>query len=150
MARCNASGSRASRSRSRRAAPRCRRTSSPNAAWACPGAHDVDLTLDDDQRLLADSARQLLERAYPSSAVRAAEEAPDGFSHDLWEQAIELGWPGIALPEVCGGAGYGLLELAIVAEELGRSAATLPLLPSYAAALPLLSAGSAAQQARWL
>ncbi len=110
----------------------------------------MDLTLDADQRLLADSARQLLERSYPTAEARRAEELPDGFSADLWRQAIDLGWPGIALPEACGGAGYGVLELAVLAEELGRAAATLPLLPSYAATLPLLWAGSDTARARWL
>ena len=109
----------------------------------------MDLTLDDDQRLLADSARQLFERTYPTTA-RRIEELPERSSAELWTQAVDLGWPGIALPEACGGAGYGLLELAILAEELGRAAVTLPLLSSYAATLPLVSAGTAAQQARWL
>jgi alkylation response protein AidB-like acyl-CoA dehydrogenase len=110
----------------------------------------MDLTLDDDQKLLAESARQLFERTYTTESARQAEEQPDGFSTDLWKQAVELGWPGIALPEPVGGAGYGVLELAILAEELGRGAATLPVLPSYAATLPLLWAGSESVRARWL
>src|SRR6185312_12840905 len=99
---------------------------------------------------LAESARQLFERTYTTESARAAEASPDGFSADLWKQAVELGWPGIALPEDCGGAGYGALELAVLAEELGRGAATLPLLSSYAATLPILWAGSEAVRARWL
>jgi alkylation response protein AidB-like acyl-CoA dehydrogenase len=111
----------------------------------------VDLTLDDDQRLLAESARQLFERTYPTSEARKAEERPERFSAELWTQAGELGWPGIALPEDVGGAGYGVLELAVLAEELGRAAVTLPLLTSYAAALPLLRAGrDAPARERWL
>src|SRR5262249_43188471 len=77
-----------------------------------PAERVVHLTLDDDQKLLAESARQLFERSYTTEAAREAEVAPDGFSVDLWKQAVELGWPGIALPEDVGGAGYGLLELA--------------------------------------
>ena len=110
----------------------------------------MDLTLDDDQRLLAESARQLLERTYPTSEARKAEERPERFSAELWTQAGELGWPGIALPEDVGGAGYGVLELAVLAEELGRAAVTLPLLTSYAATLPLLRAGPAPARERWL
>ena len=110
----------------------------------------MDLTLDDDQKLLAESARQLFERTYTTEAARHAEEQTDGFSADLWKQVVELGWPGIALPEESGGAGYGPLELAVLAEELGRGAATLPLLSSYSATLPLLWAGGDALRARWL
>ena len=111
----------------------------------------MDLTLDDDQRLLAESAHQLFERTYPTSEARKAEERPERFSAELWTQAGELGWPGIALPEDVGGAGYGVLELAVLAEELGRAAVTLPLLTSYAAALPLLRTGrDAPARERWL
>ena len=110
----------------------------------------MDLTLDDDQKLLAESARQLFERTYTTESARDAEEQPDGFSADLWKHAVDLGWPGIALPEECGGAGYGLLELAVLAEELGRGAATLPLLSSYAATLPVLWAASDSVRDRWL
>jgi alkylation response protein AidB-like acyl-CoA dehydrogenase len=110
----------------------------------------MDLTLDDDQLLLAESARQLFERSYTTESARDAESQPDGFSAELWKQAVELGWPGIALPEDCGGAGYGTLELAVLAEELGRGAATLPLLSSYAATLPVLWAGSESVRTRWL
>ncbi len=110
----------------------------------------MDLNLDDDQRLLADSARQLFERTYPTAEARNAEELPERFSRDLWTQTAELGWPGIALPEDCGGAGYGLLELSILAEELGRAAVTSPLLSSYAATLPMLWASDGAARERWL
>ena len=110
----------------------------------------MDLTLDDDQRLLADSARQLFERTYPTTEVRTVEALPERFSRGLWSQVTELGWPGIALPEANGGAGYGMLELAILAEELGRAAVTVPLLSSYAATLPVLWSGSAATREAWL
>src|SRR6476646_10731876 len=110
----------------------------------------MDLTFDDDQLLLAESARQLFERTYTTESAREAEEQPEGFSADLWKQAVELGWPGIALPEDWGGAGYGALELAVLAAELGRGAATLALLSSYAAPLLPLRAVSDAVQARCL
>jgi alkylation response protein AidB-like acyl-CoA dehydrogenase len=110
----------------------------------------VDLTLNEDQRLLGESARQLFERTYTTESVRDAEASADGFSAELWKQTCALGWPGIALPEEHGGAGYGALELCVVAEELGRGAATLPLLSSYAATLPILWSGSEAVRARWL
>jgi alkylation response protein AidB-like acyl-CoA dehydrogenase len=109
----------------------------------------MDLTLDDDQRLLAESARQLFERSYTTESARAAEATSEGFSPERSQQACERGWPGIARPEECGGAGYGGLELCVLAEELGRGAATLPLLSSYAATLPLLWAGSPAARDRW-
>jgi len=111
----------------------------------------VDLTYTDEQELLARSARQLLEQVSTSEEVRRAEQTPDGYPDKTWATAAELGWPGIALPAEWGGAGQGVLELAVLAEELGRAACTLPLLPSFAfGAVPLLAAGRAEQRARWL
>ena len=116
-----------------------------------PGAPGtMDLTLDDDQRLLADSARQLFERTYTTESAREAEERPDGFSR----RALGAGGRARLARHR---AARGLrrrrlrpLELAILAEELGRGAATLPLLSSYAATLPLLWSGSESRRARWL
>jgi alkylation response protein AidB-like acyl-CoA dehydrogenase len=61
-----------------------------------------------------------------------------------------LGWLGLALPEAHGGSGLGLVETAIVLEELGRAAWPGPYLETLAVAWALEVAGGAAQQARWL
>ena len=112
----------------------------------------MDLTLDDDQRLLAESARQLFERTYPTSEARKAEERPERFSADLWTQAGELGWPGIALPEDVGGAGYGVAR-ARGARRGARAGARspCPCCRRTRPPLPLLWAGAdAAARERWL
>lgn len=111
----------------------------------------MDLTYSDEHRLLVEAARRFLREASPPAVVREVEESDAGFSGKLWTEAAALGWPGITLPEAFGGSGRGLLDLAVLAEELGRSAFTSPLLPSVAlAALPLLWAGTDPQQRRWL
>jgi acyl-CoA dehydrogenase len=69
----------------------------------------------------------------------------------LWLQVAELGWPAAAIPEAYGGFGFGRVALCAIAEEVGRAAAPLPLMPSiYLAAEALLIAGSEAQKQRWL
>src|SRR6476659_4628856 len=98
----------------------------------------MDLTLDDDQLLLAESARQLFERTYTTESAREAEEQPEGFSVDLWTQAIELGWPGHGPPEGLRGRGCWAAGARGVGREARPGAATLPLLSSYAATLPVL------------
>ena len=45
---------------------------------------------------------------------------PAGFTDDLWQQLVELGWTGLLVPEAQGGAGAGLLETCIVLEQMGR------------------------------
>src|SRR5437016_13391578 len=98
----------------------------------------MDLTLDDDQRLLVEAARGFLQRACPSAVVRKLDATDDGFTPELWEQFVDLGWSGMALPAATGGAGAGITELCLVAEELGRVALSSPLFTSVAGgALPI-------------
>jgi alkylation response protein AidB-like acyl-CoA dehydrogenase len=109
----------------------------------------MDFGLTDDQRDIQRTARDLLaERAKPE---RVREHAEAGrMDTELWRELSELGWPGIALAEEHGGQGLGAIELSILCEELGRSLAPVPFLPSVLAATVIEHGGSAEQQSRWL
>ncbi len=109
----------------------------------------MDFGLSDEQREIQRTARELLaERARPE---RVREHAESGRSDDrLWRELSELGWPGIAIAERYGGQGLGAVELAILCEELGRTLAPVPFLPSVLAATLIEHAGSAEQRERWL
>jgi alkylation response protein AidB-like acyl-CoA dehydrogenase len=61
-----------------------------------------------------------------------------------------LGWLGLALPESAGGSGLGLVETAVLLEEMGRAACPGPYLPTVLVGHALARAGSAEQRARWL
>ncbi len=80
----------------------------------------MDLTLTDEQQLIADTARELLEARCPASHVRAMAKDPAGYSDELWKEMVGLGWTGLALPEDHGGAGAGFLDLCLVIEQMGR------------------------------
>ena len=60
----------------------------------------------------------------------------------------ELGWLGIHLPEEYGGSGAGLLELAVVLDELGRQVAPGPFLPTVLASAVIAQCGSDEQKRR--
>ncbi len=109
----------------------------------------MDFGFTDDQREIQRTARELLtDRARPE---RVREHAESGRSDDaLWHELCELGWPGIAVSEEHGGQGLGRIELSILSEELGRSLAPVPFLPSVLAATLIEQAGSDAQRERWL
>ncbi len=109
----------------------------------------MDFGLTDDQREIQRTARQLLtERAKPE---RVREHAEAGrMDSELWRELGELGWPGIAVAEEYGGQGLGCIELSILCEELGRSIAPVPFLPSAMAATVIEHGGSAEQRERWL
>jgi alkylation response protein AidB-like acyl-CoA dehydrogenase len=111
----------------------------------------VDLTLTEDQQLLCDAARRFLDERWSPGRVRELESSVGGHDPELWKQICALGWPGLALPEDYGGAGRGVLEVALVAEELGRAAASCPLLPSTTlVALPLSWASGSSPARQWL
>ena len=109
----------------------------------------MDFGFTDDQREIQRTARELLtDRARPE---RVREHAESGRSDDaLWHELCELGWPGIAVSEEHGGQGLGRIELSILSEELGRSLAPVPFLPSVLAATLIEQAGSPEQRERWL
>lgn len=109
----------------------------------------MDFGLSDDQREIQRTARELLaNRARPE---RVREHAEAGRLDDgLWRELCELGWPGIAISEEHGGQGLGLVELSILCEELGRTVAPVPLLPTALASTVIRQAGSHEQRARWL
>jgi alkylation response protein AidB-like acyl-CoA dehydrogenase len=109
----------------------------------------MDFGFTDDQRDIQRTARDLLgERAKPE---RVREHAESGrMDTELWRELCELGWPGIAISEEHGGGGLGLIELGILCEELGRSLAPVPFLPSAMAATVIEHGGSPEQRGRWL
>ncbi len=109
----------------------------------------MDFGLTDDQREIQRTARELLgTRAKPE---RVREHAESGrMDAELWRELCELGWPGIAISEEHGGGGLGPIELAILCEELGRSLAPVPFLPSVMAATVIEHGGTPAQRERWL
>jgi alkylation response protein AidB-like acyl-CoA dehydrogenase len=109
----------------------------------------MDFGLTDDQRDIKRTARDLLgERARPERVRELAEAG--GTDEALWRELSDLGWPGIAVAEEHGGQGLGCIELAILCEELGRTLAAVPFLPTAMAAAVIEQAGSPQQRERWL
>jgi alkylation response protein AidB-like acyl-CoA dehydrogenase len=106
-------------------------------------------TLSDDQQEIKRTAHDLLANRSSFAKVREAAEA-GAYDDALTRELCELGWPGIAVSEEHGGQGLGIVELAVLLEELGYACAPVPFLGSTLAALAIEHAGSADQQQRWL
>jgi alkylation response protein AidB-like acyl-CoA dehydrogenase len=110
----------------------------------------VDFAFSSDQQLLRSAARTFLEEQCTPAVVRALWDDVRGESETLWKEMARLGWLGLALPEAHGGSDLGMVETAIVLEELGRVAYPGPYLPTALVAAAIAVAGSAEQQRRWL
>ena len=100
-----------------------------------------DLRYSDVEEDLRSSVRKLLTARSAPAAVLARCESADPYDLGLWHTiAAELGLAGLLVPELLGGAGAGARELAVVAEELGRSVAPVPFLGSAVLATSTLLA----------
>jgi alkylation response protein AidB-like acyl-CoA dehydrogenase len=105
-----------------------------------------DYSLADEQVAVRDAFREFLAEQCPASRVRAAE--PLGFDPRLWRQLTEMGAATMGLPEDCGGDGASLLDLVIVAEEVGAALAPVPFAEQAAAARAIAAtAGGGAGEA---
>jgi alkylation response protein AidB-like acyl-CoA dehydrogenase len=119
----------------------------------------VDFSLTDEQRMLISSTRRLLTDLSPVTSVRRlAEAGDDGFDARVWQRGSELGWAALPVPEEYGGLGQGIVDVALIAAEHGRTVQPGPLISNAlvafavsesaradvrAAVLPALAAGEA-------
>jgi alkylation response protein AidB-like acyl-CoA dehydrogenase len=111
----------------------------------------MDFGLTPDQHLLAESARDFLAAVSPPPTVREIAGDPHGFSPELFRKIVAQGWTGLLVPEAYGGLGLGMLDVAVLLTELGRTLTPAPILSSVVLATSLLcAAGSAAQRKQWL
>jgi len=100
----------------------------------------VNLRLTDEQRALRETFAGLFAKECTPDVVRAAE--PLGHDSSLWARMSDIGLLNIGVPEDLGGAGAGLFELVLVAEEAGRRLAPVPLAESIAATRLLAACGA--------
>jgi alkylation response protein AidB-like acyl-CoA dehydrogenase len=109
---------------------------------------ELEFTTDQDE--LRDSIHAVLAKESPVSLARAVVEN-DERPTALWATMVDLGWPALTIAEDHGGIGLGVLELAILAEELGRVIAPGPLLATVSQFAPAVrEVGTPEQHARFL
>ena len=108
------------------------------------------MAIEADHLALAAVVRAFLTEKDTLGVARAALDADEETLPPYWHDMAALGWMGLHLPEAYGGSGFGLLELAIVLEEMSRATAGGPFLPTVLAGAVLAATGTPAQCARWL
>ena len=87
------------------------------------------LVLNEEQVMLKDAAAGFLSSNATVAHLRALRDSNDklGFSEQVWDEMVQMGWAGIAIPEEFGGLGYGYTGLGLVLEQAGRNLSASPL-----------------------
>jgi alkylation response protein AidB-like acyl-CoA dehydrogenase len=109
----------------------------------------MNFAFSDDQQAIKATAREFLADRFPLERVRQLAES-GSYDDGLWSEMAELGWTGIFVDEAYGGQGLGMVELALLMEELGYSLAPCPFFSNAAGGLAVLHAGSEEQRERLL
>ncbi|WP_445168591.1 acyl-CoA dehydrogenase family protein [Mycolicibacterium sp. Dal123E01] len=100
----------------------------------------LDYSLSEDHKDLQNAYRQFFKTHSTIDSVRAAEAT--GFDKSLWERLCGMGATSMAVPESAGGDGATLVDLTLVAEELGRTLAPVPWIDHVCAARLLAGLGA--------
>ena len=106
----------------------------------------MELDLTDEQKMLGDAVRSLLDKRYDANARLARLESSDTFDRDMWKQYAELGLLGLTFDEQYGGAGMGVGELSVVMEAFGRSLVLEPFLATVVLGGALVAAAGTPDQ----
>jgi alkylation response protein AidB-like acyl-CoA dehydrogenase len=108
----------------------------------------IQFAFTDEQEQFRSAIRRFLNDKSPTTEVRRLMDIAEGYDPAVWRQlSEELAMPGIHIPEQYGGAGFGMVELCIVTEELGRALLCAPYFSTAVlAANAILNAGTEAQK----
>ncbi len=111
----------------------------------------MDFSFTEEQEATRDLARQILQDRVTHERLKELEAGGESFDRDTWAELAKAGLLGIALPESAGGSGLGFVALGLLLEEVGRTVAPVPVLPTVVlGALPIAEFGTAAQQQAYL
>lgn len=111
----------------------------------------MNFQFSDEAEALRDQARKFLADKSGRDKARAVMNAESGHDAALWNEIVALGWTALRIPEEHGGLGLSVLELCVLAEEVGRALSPVPFSSSILLATEaLIQAGTEAQKAKWL
>jgi alkylation response protein AidB-like acyl-CoA dehydrogenase len=110
----------------------------------------VYFDLTDEQEAIRSTAHDFLASRFKSERMREIAGSADGTDEQGWKEMAELGWAGLALPEEWGGQGLGIVDLAVLFEEMGYALAPSPLFSNTVVGLALAQSASDEQKERWL
>jgi acyl-CoA dehydrogenase len=111
----------------------------------------MDFSFTEEQEAVRELAARIFADLSTHERLKEVEATEDRFDRKLWGELASAGLLGVSLPEAVGGAGLGYLAAAILAEEAGRVAASVPYVASVVlGAAPIARFGTESQQQKWL
>ena len=112
----------------------------------------IQFAFTDEQEEFRAAIQRFLQEKSPPTEVRRLMDTTEGYDPAVWRQlSEELALPGIHIPEHYGGAGFGMVELCIVMEEMGRVLLCAPYFSTAVLATnAILNAGTEAQKSSLL
>lgn len=111
----------------------------------------MDFNFSEDQNAIRELAFQIFTDRATDEFLLDFSRSGNTYDDSLWQTLADQGLLGIAVPEVCGGSGLGLVELCLILEEQGRRVAPTPVYASLVlGGLPIAEFGTAEQQAQYL
>jgi alkylation response protein AidB-like acyl-CoA dehydrogenase len=111
----------------------------------------MDVGFREEQELLRKSAADFLSKECPMTYVRQMMEDERGYADAVWGKMAELGWTGLIYPEEFGGAGFSMVDLVVVLEEMGKASLPGPFFSTVClGGLAILEAGSDEQKKKYL
>ena len=106
---------------------------------------NTELRFSDEQGMVLDTAREFCRDKSPIGAVRGQLDSELGYDSKIWDEMVSLGWPGISLPEACGGSQLGVSGVVPVVECMGRALLGTPFISTTLAAQLIVRAGNTEQ-----
>jgi len=79
----------------------------------------LDLRIAESEEMLKKTALDFLRRDAPKEVIQELQESDTGYTEELWRKIVEMGWPGLIIPEQYGGAGNSLTSAGVLFEALG-------------------------------
>jgi acyl-CoA dehydrogenase len=107
----------------------------------------TDMSFSDEQAMLLETASEFFKDKSPTAIVRDLMISDHGYATDVWQEMVQLGWSGLAVPEGFGGSGLGIAAAVCIAEPMGRHLSATPWLPTQLAIQGLLAADEDLQNA---
>ncbi|MEO5900133.1 MAG: acyl-CoA dehydrogenase [Ilumatobacteraceae bacterium] len=104
----------------------------------------MSIAITDDHVALAGTVSSFLAKHQSKAAARALLDAADEPHASFYADAAALGWLGLHVPEELGGSGFGLEEVVVVVEELGRGLTPGAFVPTLIASAVLTAGGAKA------